>query len=72
MILNSFYNNFCFFIGDDLGVYVLSSSVLKAAQITSPSLAWLLPSPNFWKPEEVLVQTDAQNYTVADYRTFFG
>lgn len=60
-----------FAVGDDLGVYVLSGSVLKAEQITSPSLAWLLPSSYFWKPDEVLVETDTNNFTVADYKSFF-
>lgn len=60
-----------FFIGDDLGVYVLSGSVLKAEQITSPSLSWLLPSPYFWKSDEVMVETDSQNFTVNDYKAFF-
>lgn len=50
---------------------MLSGSVLKAEQITSPSLAWLLPSPFFWKPDEVLVETDTRNFSVADYKAFF-
>lgn len=50
---------------------MLSGNVLKAEQITSPSLAWLLPSPYFWKPDEILVQTDTHNYTVANYESFF-
>jgi len=50
---------------------VLSGSVLKAEQITSPSLAWLLPSPYFWKSDEVLVETADRNFTVEDYKEFF-
>ncbi|KAF9808837.1 hypothetical protein SFRURICE_010931 [Spodoptera frugiperda] len=34
-------------------------------------LAWLLPSPLFWKPAEVLVQTDKYNYTVNDFQRLF-
>ncbi|XP_050425580.1 phospholipase A2 group XV-like [Adelges cooleyi] len=60
-----------FAVGDDLGVYVLSGSVLKAEQITSPSLAWLLPSPFFWKPDDVLVQTEKTNFTISNYKSFF-
>ncbi|VVC25828.1 Lecithin:cholesterol/phospholipid:diacylglycerol acyltransferase,Alpha/Beta hydrolase fold [Cinara cedri] len=60
-----------FAVGDDLGVYVLSGSVLKTEQITSPSLAWLLPSPYFWKPNEVLIETDTKNFTVGDFKSFF-
>jgi lysophospholipase-3 len=58
-------------IGDDLGSYVLRESVMRQEQITSPSLAWLLPSKLFWKPEEVLVQTDKKNFTVANLKDFF-
>ncbi|CAG9864368.1 unnamed protein product [Phyllotreta striolata] len=58
-------------IGDDLGSYVLRESVMRSEQITSPSLAWLLPSKLFWKPDEVLVQTDKKNYTINDLEEFF-
>ncbi|XP_063617246.1 phospholipase A2 group XV-like [Cydia splendana] len=61
-----------FAIGDDLGSRVLRESVLRAQQITCPSLAWLLPSPLFWKPQEVLVQTDKYNYTIADLQKLFN
>ncbi|XP_063529576.1 phospholipase A2 group XV-like [Cydia strobilella] len=60
-----------FAIGDDLGSRVLRESVLRAQQITCPSLAWLLPSPLFWKPQEVLVQTDKYNYTINDLQKLF-
>ncbi|KAJ8918232.1 hypothetical protein NQ315_014102 [Exocentrus adspersus] len=58
-------------IGDDLGSYVLRESVMRQEQITSPSLAWLLPSRLFWKPNEVLVQTEKKNYTIDDLQSFF-
>ncbi|CAH1105701.1 unnamed protein product [Psylliodes chrysocephalus] len=58
-------------IGDNLGSYVLRESIMRAEQITSPSLAWLLPSKLFWKPDEILVQTDKKNYTVNDLEEFF-
>lgn len=57
--------------GDDLGSRVLSQSVMRAEQVTCPSLAWLLPSRALWKPHEVLVQTDKYNYTVGDFRKLF-
>nr|XP_026489289.1 group XV phospholipase A2-like [Vanessa tameamea] len=60
-----------FAIGDDLGSLMLSESTLRTEQITCPSLAWLLPSPNFWKPSEVLVQTDKFNYTINDLQKLF-
>ncbi|XP_054282894.1 phospholipase A2 group XV-like [Macrosteles quadrilineatus] len=58
-------------VGDDLGVYVLRQSVLRNMQITAPSLAWLLPSSLFWKPNEVLVETYERNYTWSDMKDFF-
>lgn len=57
--------------GDDLGSYVLSESTLREEQITSPSLAWLMPSSLFWNPDEILIQTDGKNYTVEDFEEFF-
>nr|CAD7399051.1 unnamed protein product [Timema poppensis] len=61
-----------FAVGDNLGTYVLSESTLKDEQITCPSLAWLMPSSLFWRPTEVLVQTDKKNYTVQDFQTYLN
>lgn len=44
---------------------------MRQEQITNPSLAWLLPSPLFWKPDEVLVQTDKKNFTLTNLQSFF-
>ncbi|VVD01942.1 unnamed protein product, partial [Leptidea sinapis] len=60
-----------FAIGDDLGSLMLRESTMRTEQITCPSLAWLLPSPNLWKPSEVLVQTDKYNYTINDFQKLF-
>ncbi|XP_028168991.1 group XV phospholipase A2-like [Ostrinia furnacalis] len=60
-----------FAIGDDLGSLMLRESVMRAQQITCPSLAWLLPSPLLWKPAEVLVQTDKFNYTIQHLQKLF-
>ena len=60
-----------FAIGDDLGSFALSGSVMRAEQITSPSLAWLMPSPHFWKPEEVLVSTPTKQYLMSNIEEFF-
>ncbi|XP_059473948.1 phospholipase A2 group XV-like [Neocloeon triangulifer] len=60
-----------FAIGDNLGVFVLSGGTLRDQQITSPSLAWLLPSPLFWKPDETLVVTPQKNYSLTNLRDFF-
>lgn len=60
-----------FAIGDDLGSFALSGSTLRAEQITSPSLAWLMPSPHFWKPDEVLATTHDKQYTMSNIKEFF-
>nr|CAH7741035.1 unnamed protein product [Callosobruchus chinensis] len=44
---------------------------MKQMQITFPSLAWLLPSKLFWKPDEVLVQTDKKNFTISNLQEYF-
>lgn len=59
------------FAGDDLGSYILRPSVMRAEQISQPSTAWLLPSPLFWKPDEVLVATDKKNYSLGNLQEFF-
>lgn len=57
-------------LGDDLGAFALRASVMRPGQITSPSLAWLLPNPLFWKPDEVLVKTKSRNYTMAQVQDY--
>ncbi|GAB0093285.1 phospholipase A2 group XV [Sergentomyia squamirostris] len=61
-----------FAIGDDLGSFALSGKTMRAEQITSPSLAWLMPSPLFWKPDEILVQTQSRAYTMKQLEEFFN
>uniref|UniRef100_A0A1B0D3I7 Uncharacterized protein n=1 Tax=Phlebotomus papatasi TaxID=29031 RepID=A0A1B0D3I7_PHLPP len=61
-----------FAIGDDLGSFALSGKTMRAEQITSPSLAWLMPSPLFWKPDEILVQTQTRAYTFSQLEEFFN
>lgn len=60
-----------FAIGDDLGAWVLRPKIMRLAQMTFPSLSYLLPSPYFWKPDEVLVKTRSRNYTYDQLEDFF-
>lgn len=60
-----------FAVGDDLGAYALRASVMREEQISMPSLSFLLPYPDFWKPEEVLVRTRTRNYTYSQLSEFF-
>ncbi|XP_065075237.1 phospholipase A2 group XV-like [Ochlerotatus camptorhynchus] len=61
----------CFAIGDDLGAFALSGKVMRSEQITNPSLAWLMPNPLLWKPNEVLVRSLSRVYTMEQLEDFF-
>lgn len=61
-----------FAIGDDLGALALRASTMREEQITMPSLAWLLPHPEFWKPDEVLIRTSTREYTMGGMEDFFN
>ncbi|XP_036329433.1 phospholipase A2 group XV-like [Rhagoletis pomonella] len=61
-----------FAMGDDLDSFFLSGKILKQEQITNPSTAWLLPSPLFWRPSEVLVETPSRVYTMSQLKQFFS
>lgn len=50
---------------------MLRESIMRQEQITSPSLAWLLPSPYFWNETETLVQTDKKNYSLSNLEEYF-
>lgn len=60
-----------FAMGDDLGSFALNNKSMRPQQISSPSLAWLMPSPLFWKPDEVLVRTTSRAYTFSQMEEFF-
>lgn len=61
----------CFAVGDDLGAFALSGDKMRAEQITNPSLAWLMPNPLLWKPNEVMVRSLTRTYTMAELKDFF-
>lgn len=61
-----------FAIGDDLGALALRAATMRQEQITMPSLAWLLPHPEFWKSDEVLVRTASREYTAGGLEDFFN
>lgn len=44
---------------------------MRDEQISNPSLAWLLPSKLFWKPDEVFVEMKSRNYTMDQLEEFF-
>lgn len=57
--------------GDNFGVVVIPSLTLRKDVRTFPSLAYLLPSPEVWPHDEVLVSNRERGYTVRDYKQYF-
>jgi len=60
-----------FAVGDNLKSRFLSEKSLLW-QRSCPSLAWLMPSKDFWSENEALVQTDAKNFTRVDLEHFYN
>nr|XP_045590503.1 phospholipase A2 group XV-like [Procambarus clarkii] len=57
--------------GDNLGIPFLSSKTARREQVTLASLAFLLPSPELWGPDEVLIQTPDNNFTTSNFKEMF-
>ncbi|CAL1265697.1 unnamed protein product [Larinioides sclopetarius] len=57
--------------GENLGILIVKQSDLKIEQMSSTSLAFLLPARQLWGPNEQLAFTKTKNYTVANYDEFF-
>jgi len=57
--------------GDNLGIFIVNTFKSRQYQRTLPSVAWLMPKPTFWGPDEVLLSTQKRNYTVTQYKDLF-
>lgn len=57
--------------GDNFGVLVIPSLSLRKDVRTFPSLAYLLPTKEVFKNDQVLVRNRQKLYTVNDYQQFF-
>lgn len=57
--------------GDNLKVPIINPVNVRRQQRSMPSTAWLMPSEDFWKPDETLVVSPSRNYTVKDLKTLF-
>ncbi|XP_043213399.1 phospholipase A2 group XV-like [Amphibalanus amphitrite] len=57
--------------GYNLNVWELSGSRLRQEQRTSPSLAFLSPSPQAWPKDYVFLSTPETNYTLQNVQQFF-
>ncbi|KAL1373807.1 hypothetical protein pipiens_020432, partial [Culex pipiens pipiens] len=58
-------------IGEDFSNTFVLSTPVKKMLTSTPSLAYLMPSPLFWKPDQVLISTASRSYTVNDYQAFY-
>ncbi|KAM7536596.1 hypothetical protein Aperf_G00000086976 [Anoplocephala perfoliata] len=58
--------------GDNFGVYFGNPLYYREVQRSMPSLAFLLPDPRLWSPDEIVIVTQTKNYTVHDYKEFFS
>jgi len=59
-----------FAVGDNLDSWFLNEKNLLWER-TNPSLAWLMPSKDFWPDDEVLVQTEEKNFTRSNLGEYF-
>ena len=59
-----------FAVGDNLDSWFLNEKNLLWER-TNPSLAWLMPSADFWPDDEVLVETASRNFTRTNLAEFF-
>lgn len=58
-------------IGEDFNNFFVRTAPVKDMLTSTPSLAYLMPSPLFWKPDQVLISTADRSYTVNDYQAFY-
>ncbi|KAG1695596.1 Group XV phospholipase A2 [Nymphon striatum] len=56
----------------NFGNYFLNPLSVRPEQRTNPSLAFFLPSQQYWSDSEILVKTSEKQYTSADYKELFS
>lgn len=69
-----FMGTFKYFYGylySDDDETALLSRVVRPAERTFPSMAFLLPKKRYWGPDTVFISTPSRNYTVSNYKQFF-
>ncbi|XP_069697972.1 lysosomal phospholipase A and acyltransferase-like isoform X2 [Periplaneta americana] len=57
--------------GENFGISALNETLLREIERSLPSTVWLMPSSSFWKPDEILIQTQKKNFTVNNFQQFF-
>lgn len=58
-------------VGDDFDLPYIEPSSIGNMEKTYPSLARMMPSPLFWKPNSVLAKTRNRVYTLKNIQEFF-
>lgn len=58
-------------VGYDFGSSLIQNDKMRMVQESCPAVVWLMPSENFWKPDEVLITMNKKNYTVKNIEQFF-
>lgn len=58
-------------VGEDAGIFIIKSKTVKTMFGSTSSMARLMPSPLFWKEDEVLAKSDKRIFTVKDYQAFY-
>ena len=59
------------FPGDDLHIPIINPVNARTLQRTLMSTAWMMPSDEFWRPNETLVVSPTKNYTIKDMESLF-
>ncbi|CAG0881185.1 unnamed protein product, partial [Cyprideis torosa] len=60
-----------FAAGDDMGIFFLPRLAIREEQRSQSSLSFLIPQPEFWRDDPILVSTPERLYSVYDYASFF-
>lgn len=60
-----------FATGENLGVLVVPELIVRRDERTFPSMAFLLPSKNFWPTSETIIKVGSNNFSTANYKDFF-
>ncbi|XP_053212755.1 phospholipase A2 group XV-like isoform X2 [Panonychus citri] len=60
-----------FATGENLGVLLVPNLSVRRDERTFPSMAFLLPSQDFWPTTETIIKVGSANYSTANYEQFF-
>lgn len=58
-------------VGEDYGIFLVNNKAIRTMFGSASSMAFLMPSPLFWDPDQVLASTDNRKFTVNDYQEFY-